>query len=324
MNRREAIKNALLGAGGVSYSLSQLPTLNPLKHMFTENQAIGVQLFTIPKMVDTDLAGTLSLLSEIGYKEVEFFGPYPFSDPVAIEGWTQTKGMMGLVNDAFYGFSVAEVVQMLKDRNLTVPSMHTDILTLRNGLDRMLDELAPFGASYLVLPALMDGRSSLDDYKKLVEEFNGFGEKMSAYDMKFVYHNHGYEHIEMDGEIPMDYLLTQTDPKYVAFELDIFWMSAAGADPISYLQKYPNRYKLLHLKDASAPVRFSGDGGTADQWMTEFPKMADPGDGVLKVDKIVKVAQEIGLQHYYLERDLAPQPEQTLRNSFANLSSMRG
>lgn len=292
--------------------------------MFTSNQPLGVQLFTIPKMVDTDFVGTLSLLSEIGYKEVEFFGPYPFSAEETKAQWNQMKHMMGLSNDAFYGHSVSEVATLLKERNLTAPSMHTDLISLQKKLDEMLDLVAPLAPRYLVIPALMEGRSSLDDYKKLVEEFNRFGEKMAPYNMKFVYHNHGYEHIEMEGEIPMDYLLTHTDPKYVDFELDIFWMSAAGADPVTYLKKYPNRYKLLHLKDASEKFRFAGDGGTPDQWMAGFSKMIDPGDGVLAVDEIIKVAEEIGVTHYFLERDLAPQPEQTLKNSFSNLAKMRG
>ncbi|MEL6273585.1 MAG: sugar phosphate isomerase/epimerase [Bacteroidota bacterium] len=290
--------------------------------MANNNRTLGVQLFTIPKLVDKDFKGTLELLREIGYQEVEFFGPYPFSAEATKKEWAGFKGMLGLENDAFYGFTVAETAQLLKDNELTAPSMHTDLRTLRDGLEKMLDEVAKLQPKYLVLPAINEGRNSLDDYKKLAEEFNQFGEQMAKYDMQFVYHNHGYEHIEMDDEIPMHFLLKNTNPDYVQFELDIFWMQAAGANPIEFLKNYPNQYKLLHIKDASEPFRFSGDGSTPDQWMAGFPKMADPGDGVFDIKGIIEAAIAAGVDHFLLERDLAPDPEGTLRNSYANLRSM--
>ncbi len=121
----------------------------------------------------------------------------------------------------------------------------------------------------------------------------------------------------------MHLLLKNTDKEYVRFELDIFWMKAAGADPVEFLNAYPGRFKLMHLKDAAEEVRFSGDGGTPDQWMPLFPKMADPGDGVFPIPTILAAARKSGVEHFFLERDLAPDPESTLRNSYKNLSQMR-
>jgi sugar phosphate isomerase/epimerase len=117
----------------------------------------------------------------------------------------------------------------------------------------------------------------------------------------------------------MDTLLTQTDAKKVKFELDIFWMTAAGANPIEYLNKYPGRFKLIHLKDASEPIRFSGDGGSPEQWIALFGKMADPGAGILDIAGIIEAAKKSGVDHFYLERDLTPTPGTTLSNSFAYL-----
>ena len=145
---------------------------------------------------------------------------------------------------------------------------------------------------------------------------------MSKYGMSFVYHNHGYEHIEMGGEIPMDFLIQNTNPDYVQFELDIFWMSAAGANPIEFLKKYPNRFKLLHLKDSSEHFTFNGDGGSPDQWMEAFPKMRDLGDGVFDIATIVKTAKKAGAAHFFLERDRTPTPTATLRNSFNYLKKV--
>ncbi len=318
-HRRQFIKNLGLMAFATS-PFSQLLMQDLLK----KKKMLGVQLFTIPKMVGEDLKGSLQLLSEIGYREVEFFGPYSFSAQETIEGWKPLASQLGMQRNAFWGYDIKEVGTMLKDFGLKTPSIHLDLFTLRKNLKQTCETVAPLGVKYIVLPAIGDinDRKTLDHYKKLAEEFNNYGKTMAAYDMAFVYHNHGYEHAPKDGVIPMDYLLKNTDAKNVKFELDIFWMSAAGGDPIQYLNNFPERYKLLHIKDASEKVRFSGDGGTPDQWIPLFPKMADPGTGVFDIAGILKAANKAGVEHFYLERDLTPTPEATLRNSFVNLKKM--
>jgi sugar phosphate isomerase/epimerase len=320
-HRRHFLKTT--GAAAAAFALTPF-SHSIMTEFFKKKKNLGVQLFTIPKMADQDFKSTLKLLSDIGYREVEFFGPYEFSATETLEGWKAMAGMLGLQRTAFWGYKLQEVNQMLKDYNLKTPSLHLDLITFRKNLKQTLDAVAPLGAKYLVLPALQDvrDRRNLDDYKRLADEFNNFGKQMAAYNMAFVYHNHGYEHVPMNGEIPMDFLLKNTDKKNVKFELDIFWMSAAGGDPIEYLQQYPKRYKLLHIKDASEKVRFAGDGSTFDQWMPLFPKMADPGTGVFDIAGILKAADKAGVEHFYLERDLTPTPEATLRNSFANLQKM--
>lgn len=316
-------RTALLQTATALASLALLPhcasTRGPAQKRMT---AYGVQLFTIPGMVEKDLPYTLALLSEIGYKEVEFFGPYSFSTESTKQSWNQIKGMIGLQDNAFYGHAPAEVAKMLADNGLTAPSCHADLDSMRAGnLTALLEGLAPLQPKYVVVPALQSGRDTLDDYKRLAEEFNAIGKQMQDYGMKFVYHNHGYEHKVMEGVTPLNYLLENTDPDYAQFELDIFWMAAAGADPVTYLQQYPGRFKLIHLKDAAKEFRFSGDGGTPDQWMAGFPLMADPGEGVFDIPAILAAAEANGVEHFFLERDLAPQPEATLRNSYTNLKA---
>jgi len=323
MDRRSALKYSLLAMGGFT-----LPGSLKAHQLFMETvlpskkTRFGVQLFTIPQLVDQDLPGTLKTLGELGYKEIEFFGPYPFSSETAKLEFEGFKGMIGVKDHAFFGHSVKDVTTMLKGNGLTMPSLHVNVATLRENLEAFLDGVAELEPKYATIPLVMTGRDSLDDYKRLAEEFNTLGEKMAKYNMKFAYHNHGYEHIEMDGVIPMNYLLENTDSKYVAFELDVFWMSAAGADPKEYLKKYKGRYEMLHVKDSQEVFRFSGDGGSPDQWMAGFPKMADPGDGVLDIPGILKVAKKSGVEHFFLERDVAPQPQETLRNSIENLKTM--
>lgn len=284
----------------------------------------GVQLFTIPQLASKDLKGTLKTLSEIGYREIEFFGPYSFSAPESIEFWKPIAAQLGIDGNAFYGHSIADVKSMLKDYGLRTPSVHLDFNTMRSNLPAAMEALKSLGTRYVAVPALnnQEERSTLDGFKKLAAEFNSIGKKMADYGLTFVYHNHGYEHWQKEGQTPMQILLNETDPKHVAFELDIFWMTAAGADPKDFLAKYPGRFKLLHIKDAQEPIRFSGDGGTPDQWMALFPKMADPGTGVLDIVGIVDQAQKSGVEHFYLERDLTPDPMTTLKNSFRYFTSL--
>ena len=326
MDRRDAVKNTVFGMGALVLGSACNANVSKNNRNTKMEKALNfwVQLFTIPGLVDQDLKGTLKTLSEIGYKEVEFFGPYPFSAEETKKNWEGLKQQLGLKNNAFYGYSVEDTAKMLSDNGLQAPSFHADLITMQTGMTKMLDELSKLNAKYVVIPALMSGRDSLDDYKKLAESFNQFGEQMSKYGMQFVYHNHGYEHIEMDGQIPMHFLIQNTNPDFVQFELDIFWMQAAGADPIEFLKTYPNRFRLLHLKDARETFRFSGDGGTPDQWMAGFPKMSDPGDGIFDIAGIIKQARKSGAFHFFLERDLAPDPLNTLKNSFKNLNAMAG
>ena len=314
-DRRTFLKQSAAAAAG-------LMAVN-LSSCAPAERAWGIQLFSIPRMASTDLPGTLKQLAQLGYRQIEFFGPYPFSAPETIESWKGISAQMDLGPNAFYGYSVEEVRTMLGDLGLNAPSVHLDLLTLRNNLKPAMEQIAKLGSRYAVIPALMGQPiSTAADFERFAEEFNGFGTAMKEFGIKLVYHNHGYEHAVREGKAPMDILLTQTDPETVVFELDIFWMQAAGASPIDYLQKYPGRFKLMHVKDAAEAVRFSGDGSTADQWMPLFPKMADPGSGVFDIKGIITAAIESGTEHFYLERDLTPTPEQTLTSSIGYFKSL--
>ncbi|MBY0434723.1 MAG: sugar phosphate isomerase/epimerase [Cyclobacteriaceae bacterium] len=305
-------------------SLAALTVSPSITQAFAEKRSLGVQLFTIPQMAANDFKGTLQLLSKIGYKEVEFFGPYDFSAPQTIEGWKGIAAQLGIKQNAFYGYSLAEVKSMMSDLGLRSPSVHLDLPTLRQNMGPAMEALVGLGVKYVAIPALQNPveRATLSDYKKLAAEFSMLGEKMSKYGITFTYHNHGYEHALKDGMVPMDVLLTETDKRYVAFELDIFWMKAGGGEPVEYFKKYPDRYKLMHIKDAKEPVRFAGDGGSSDQWIALFPKMTDPGTGVFNLKEMIATAEKSGVQHFFLERDLTPDPKTTLNSSFGYLSGV--
>lgn len=317
--RRDFIKNASL--------LAAATTLTPFEEAlleFKKIKKIGIQLFSLPKSLDKDFVGSIKMLSQMGYKEVELFGPYPFSDTGAQERWKAMGSMLGFNGSGYFGRSTKEVKTILSDNGISTPSAHTDFDTLVNNMDKLGEAAQVLGHKYVVLPAIPDDkRQTLDDYKRIADTFNKIGENAKKVGLKFAYHNHGYGLKSTNGQIPLQIILDNTDPNLVFLELDIFWTAAAGVDPISYLEKYPTRYHLLHLKDMKEKKTFSGDGNNAAQWFELFPFMTTAGDGVMNLQGILQKAQSIGVKHFFVEQDMVAQPETALKRSFDYLKKYK-
>jgi sugar phosphate isomerase/epimerase len=316
MDRRSFIEFTSLASLGTllqacSSNASLLPT-----------DRIGIQLFTLPKLLEKDFAGTMKLLASKGYKEVEFFGPYSFSAAEAQERWKSVTTDLGFSGSGYFGLQVQEVKKILDDNGLSSPSMHTDIVTLRNNLIQLAEAAHVLGQTYAIIPSAPT-RATLDEYKKDADEYNEIGAKAKSLGIRFGYHNHGNGLKPLEGEIPFDLTLKRTEPNLVFFEMDIFWTTAGGADPIAYLDKYPGRFRLMHIKDMSKDVRFPGDGGDPQQWISLFPYLADPGSGVLDLKKILSHAKKSGVEHFLLEHDLTKNPDHTLENSYRFLSGLK-
>jgi len=284
---------------------------------------IGVNLFTIPHLLEQDFAGAMAKLAGIGYKELEFFGPYPFSVPEVHARWNAVTGALGFTQSGYFGVSAREVRDLLDGHGLSTPSMHIDLDTLTTRLDNVAEAAHVLGQRYAgpsAIPA--EKRQSLDGYKRTADEFNALGMRMQEVGLQLLYHNHGYGLVAMEGEIPLQVFIERTDPTYVVLEMDIYWTTAGGADPIAYLEAYPDHYRLMHIKDMTEVVRFEGDGGDPQQWIELFPYMADAGSGVLDLPRILATARRTGIRHFYLERDRAEDPDTTLQNSYTFLSTV--
>lgn len=321
LDRRGFIKSAAsITAGGmVGAWKSPLPALPASSSL----DRIGVGLFTIPHLLEQDFVGTMKLLSAIGYKEVEFFGPYPFSVPEVHEGWKALAGALGFSQSGYFGHTPQQMREILDEHGLTAPSMHIDLKTLQTRLDEVAEAAHAMGHRYAGIAAIQpEQRTSLDDYKRMADVFNEVGQRMDKVGLKFLYHNHGYGLVEMEGEIPFKVLIERTDPNLVVLELDIYWTTAGRANPVAYLDAYPDRFRLMHLKDMTEKVHFAGDGGDPSQWMELFPYMTDAGSGILDLHAIIAHACKAGVEHFYLERDLASDPDTTLKSSYQYLSSL--
>jgi sugar phosphate isomerase/epimerase len=284
---------------------------------------IGIQFFSLPKMLDDNLTGALSMLSKIGYKEAELYGPYPFSSPLAIERWNAVTPSLGFKGSGYFGHTAKEMKKILDENGFSVPSIHTDLDTLQTRMNKLGEAAQVLGNTYVVLPSIpAENRKTLDDFKKMAEAFNKIGESAKAQGIKFAYHNHGYGLKEINGQIPLELIFSNTDPSLVFFEMDLYWTTAGGGDPISLIEKYKGRYPLMHVKDMVKKVQFSGDGGDPKQWIELFPYMTTAGNGVLDLKSIITKAKENGTKHFIVEQDMVKEPEIALKKSFDYLASL--
>ena len=284
---------------------------------------LGIQLFSVPLMLEQDLRGGMELLAKMGYKKIELFGPYSFSATSAQERWAALAPRLGFSGSGYFGLEASSFKDLLNDLDLSCPSAHTDLETLENHLEDMARASEVLGYEYVILPAIPEEkRVSMEDYKSMAELFNKIGKRARELNLKFAYHNHGYGLSPMEGQIPLQYLIENTDPNWVFLEMDIFWTAAGRANPIDYLEKYPGRYHLMHVKDMKELRTFSGDGGDPGQWMELFPAMCSAGDGVLDLEKIIPVAIESGVKHFMVEQDMVREPETALQISADYLKAL--
>lgn len=286
-------------------------------------KTVGIQFFSLPFLLEKDLEKALDLLSNIGYREVELYGPYSFSMPAAQRSWAAVTPALGFSGSGFFGKTTLDMKSLLKKYHFSVPSMHTDLDTLEQAMGPLAETANTLGSTYVVLPAIPDGlRRNLDDYKKMADRFNQIGAAAKKQGIRFAYHNHGYGLAPMEGKIPLELIQASTDPDTVFFEMDLFWTTAGGADPIALLEKNKGRYRLMHVKDMDAAVRFSGDGGNATQWIELFPHMTTAGNGVLDLKTILPRAKALGVKHFIVEQDMVKDPESALRKSYDYLAGL--
>jgi len=318
MERRKFIINSGIAA-------SSLMLFSGCKSLLSQDalNSIGVQLFSFPKLLEKDFNAGIKMVSEMGYKEIEMFGPFNFSVEAAKKRWKSITPMLGFNGSGYFGHTTKEIKTILDEHNIKVTSIHSDMDTMQTRMEEIAKESEQLGFEYVVLPAIPEEkRQTLDDYKRVVEEFNEIGGKAKQVGLKFVYHNHGYGFNKIENQVPIELVFDRTESNLVFFQMDLFWTIAGGMNPSDLLNAYPGRYVSMHVKDMKKLTRFSGDGGDPSQWMELFPEMASLGDGVLDIPKIISTAQQQGVKHFYIEQDIVNNPEVALKKSFNYLKSL--
>jgi sugar phosphate isomerase/epimerase len=245
-------------------------------------RSIGIQLYSVRREMDRDFEGTLGRLAAIGYKEVEFAG--------------------------YFDREPEEVKAILRRHRLAAPSAHVPIELARQDWPGTLDAASIIGHRYVVVPWLPpEARRTLDDFRRIAAEFNRLGEEAKRSGIRFAYHNHDFEFSPLNGQLPYDVLLAETDPASVALELDLMWMIQGGQDPLTYFARYPGRFEMVHVKDSSGPPEY---------------RPVDVGRGSIDFRPILARRQQAGIRHLFVEHDDPPDPLAFARASYDYLKGL--
>jgi sugar phosphate isomerase/epimerase len=259
-SRRDFTKT--LSAAALGYAFRPLaPNPQPLAPSHKLDR-IGLQLYTVRDRMAKDVDGTLAEVAAAGYREVEFAG--------------------------YFGKSPQEIRAMLDRHGLAAPSGHIS-LTPAEQWRGALDGAHVVGHRYLVVAYIpAEARKTLDDWKRTAESFNRAGAEAKAAGVQFAYHNHDFEFASVQGRLGYDVLLAETDPKLVQLEMDLYWITKGGQDPLAYFARYPGRFPMVHVKDSMGPPE---------------NKMADVGAGTIDFKKIFAQRDQAGIRHFFVEHD---------------------
>ena len=228
-------------------------------------KTFGLQLWSVRNDMAKDPKETLKQVASYGFKQIESF-----------------EGGKGI----FWGMTNTEFKSYLDSLGLTIVSSHCD---MNKDFERKAAEAAAIGMKYLMCPYL-GAQKTIDDYKRFADVFNQKGEICKKNGIRFAYHNHDYSFKELEGQIPQDVMMKNTDPSLVDFEMDIYWVVTAGHDPQAWLKKYPSRFRACHVKDR---IRNS----------TEHDASTILGTGGIDFPKILKTAKSNGMEYYIVEHE---------------------
>lgn len=257
INRRNFLKNAsLLTAGGLFAgkvgAADAAVTASPVISETMAGKNIGLQIYSLGGELYKDVPGGMKKLKEMGYATLELAG--------------YDKGKIG-------GIEMMEFKKMADDAGLKITSSHvnppvreytkSNLNDIKEYWKKTADDHAKLGVKYLVQPGQPQTRS-LEETQFVCEVFNEAGKIVKAAGFPFGYHNHDFEFAKVvsggteakfgrhnKGEVIYDIFLKNTDPSLVLFEMDVYWAVMGQNDPVEYMKKYPDRIKLLHIKDRS-------------------------------------------------------------------------
>lgn len=293
MNRRNFIRTT----AATSIAFSQSGTLLALEADNTYRKNIGIQLYTLRDALGKDAAGTLKQVAAAGYKQVELFG-FPNADAM---------------------------VSGAKDAGLAIHSAHFEWDSVVNPKDagmsdfaRILEKAKAIGLSHLVIPYLQDGnRRTLDDYKKVAENANKAAAMARKSGIQLSYHNHNFEFEPKEGGKSGYDVFIDEFSQDMKFEIDVFWVKAAGIDPVDLIKKLNGRVCQLHLKDLK-------DGMKIPTFSTGLPKEAfqELGDGIIPMEPIIVAAKAAGVEHCHVEQDQSPDALASIRQSISWLAKL--
>jgi len=232
---------------------------------------VGLQLYSLRDQFPKDVPGTMQLVHKMGIHDVEAA--------------------------SLYGLSAEQFRKELDEQQLHAGGAHFQWERFSSDIDGIIKDCKTLGCEYVTMPWIPHlGHFTADNARTAAQRFNEWGRKCAEAGIKFTYHPHGYEFRPSEGGTVFDVLVKETNPDFANFELDIFWAYDGGADPVKLMQKYPNRFPLMHLKDMKKSVKTPNYSGGED-----VNSDVALGAGQLDIPGILAEAQKIGVKHYYIE-----------------------
>jgi len=244
-----------------------------ISNLNMNKKSLPIQLYTVRDAISKNLEKTFEKLADLGFTQFEIYG----------------------YSGTFFGKTAVEFNKILADNGLKVISSHhrTGITdqedgTLLKNWEKTLDDLNSIGSKYAVCSYLPEAERTLENYHKLPEILENAGKTSRQNGIQLAYHNHDFEFLKMDEQHNFyDFILENTSSDLVKMELDLYWISKAGLDPLVYFEKYPKRFPLWHVKDMKA----------------ETKDFAEIGNGTIDFRRIFEAKENAGLQHWFLEQD---------------------
>lgn len=262
LKRREFLKVAGTVASGIAVAgfIGELTGCKSTSKMSGKDNTFGLQLYSLRDDLPKDPKEILKQVASFGYRQIESY-----------------EGAQGM----FWGMKNTEFKSYMDSLGMQIVSSHCNY---KENLERKADEAAAIGMKYLMCPYL-GPQKDLDAFRKFAADFNKAGEICKQRGIKFAYHNHDYSFKLVEGQYPQDVLMQNTDKGLVDYELDLYWVVAAGQNPVDWFKKYPGRFKLCHVKDKK------GDETTT------------LGTGTIDYPSILKEAQNNGMEYFIVEQE---------------------
>jgi sugar phosphate isomerase/epimerase len=274
----------------IVFALCCLPAVAQKKNQgFT--QEVGLQLYSLRHEFPKDVEGTLAKIKQMGIRQIEGGGTYKMTPQ--------------------------EFKALLDKYGLNTVSMGFGYDRYNNDIEGVIKDAKFMGATYVMcswIPHKGDD-FTIEDAKKAAQDFNVWGKKLKDNGIQFCYHIHGYEFRPYENGTLFDYIVKNTNPEHVSYEMDVFWVAHPGQDPLKLLRKYPTRFSMMHLKDMQKGVKGDLTGHAPDEWNVPI------GTGQIDFKSLLPEAQRLGVKYYFIE-DEHPNALQQIPLSLKYLKSL--
>lgn len=304
MNRRKFLKNtAITAAGSFVFTKASASLFSSI-----DNPAPGLQLFTFFNEIDKDVKGILQKIADVGYKNIEsafsrkggYYGMKPKEFASMLNGMGMSWKSHHVLGAPFKLPPNAKPPVGPDGKPITIPTMKT----LRDNYQELVDEAAEGGVTYLV--CANTPITTLEEVKSSIAVLNKTAEAAAKAGLQFAYHNHDAEFKNVEGVVPYELFLSETDPAKLKMELDLAWAVKAGSDPVAMFKKHPGRFPLWHVKDLDA----------------ERKTILPVGEGTIDFKPIFAAASSAGMKYYFVEHDMPQDAMSSIQKSIANLKKM--